>query len=185
MLIQTENTPNPNVIKFYPDCTVMEKGTADFKTMDQAMLSPLARRLFAIEGVCGVFLGSDYVAVTKAEDKLWPRLKPLILGGLMDCFLSGVPVQAKAVGKTAPVYDKKDPIIKQIIAVLDAEIKPFVAGHGGHIEFHSFINGVVYVDLQGACAGCPAASLTLKGGVERTLRQHVPEVNEVREVVNF
>lgn len=185
MFIQTEQTPNPASLKFLPGCEVMLQGTAEFTSLDAARAaSPLAARLLAIDGVQGVLLGRDFVTVSKREDANWVALKVLILGALMEHFTSGAPVmtdeaQAPAV-KTSPASDTDDEVVKQIKELLDTRIRPAVAADGGDIEFDSFTNGVVYLHMRGACAGCPSSTLTLKSGIENLLKHFVPEVVEVR-----
>lgn len=183
MFIQTEQTPNPATLKFLPGQRVMEKGTADFPDRDKADRSPLARRLFEIEGVTGVFLGSDFVTVTKAEDREWYILKPAILGVIMEHFTSGEPVVLpEGGGPAGEGGDEDDAIVAQIKELLDTRVRPAVAMDGGDIIFHGFENGVVYLHLQGSCAGCPSATATLKAGIENMLRHYIPEVVEVRAV---
>jgi Fe-S cluster biogenesis protein NfuA len=185
MFIQTESTPNPATLKFLPGQTVLDLGTADFPTPEAAGKSPLARRIFAVEGVTGVFLGNDFVTVTKAEGVLWEHLKPAILGAVMEHFQSGAPAIEGdgAVGGGHRAQDGEDAdIVKQIKDLLDTRVRPAVAQDGGDITFHGFDRGVVYLHMQGACAGCPSSTLTLKMGIENLLRHYIPEVTEVRPV---
>ena len=186
MFIQTESTPNPATLKFLPGQAVMELGTADFPTADAAQVSPLATRLFAVAGVTGVFFGSDFVTVTKGEDTEWDHIKPAILGGIMEHFLSGAPVIAGGAGAPASGHADYDPadeaVVGQIKELLDTRVRPAVAQDGGDITFHGFDRGVVYLHMQGACAGCPSSTLTLKMGIENLLRHFIPEVVEVRPV---
>lgn len=181
MFIQTEQTPNPASLKFLPGCEVMVRGTADFRAAEQAHVSPLAERLFRVHGVTGVFLGSDFVTVTKAEGILWPALKPLILGALMEHFTTGQPVMKNEdlLSPDAPLSADSD-VVTQIKELLETRIRPVVAADGGDIVFHSFENGVVLLEMRGACAGCPSSTMTLKAGIENLLRHFVPEVTEVR-----
>ena len=185
MFIQTESTPNPATLKFLPGQTVLEMGTADFPSADGATASPLAQRLFAVSGVTGVFFGSDFVTVTKAEANDWDHLKPAILGAIMEHFQSGQPVMsgngAKA-GGHAEHSGEDSHIVGQIKELLDSRVRPAVAQDGGDITFHGFDRGVVYLHMQGACAGCPSSTLTLKMGIENLLRHYIPEVTEVRPV---
>lgn len=184
MFIQTESTPNPATLKFLPGQEVLETGTADFPTAEAAAASPLARRIFAVEGVAGVFLGSDFITVTKADAVIWDHVKPAILGAIMEHFQSGAPVlegAASASGHRA--HDGEDgDIVRQITELLDTRVRPAVAQDGGDITFHGFERGVVYLHMQGACAGCPSSTLTLKMGIENLLRHYIPEVTEVRPV---
>ncbi len=181
MFIQTEETPNPATMKFLPGREVLGEGTLDMTSVDQAAASPLAQSLFGIEGVKGVFLGKDFITVTKSKEKSWVVLKALILAAIMDHFTSGKPVLAEA-GETAASATSDDPVVAKILELLDHKIRPAVAQDGGDIAFVNFEDGVVYLRLKGACAGCPSATLTLKAGVEAMLRRFVPEVKEVRQV---
>ena len=185
MFIQTETTPNPATLKFLPGETVLASGTADFPVAEQAAGSPLARRIFAVPGVSGVFLGSDFVTVTKTDAAAWDQIKPSILGAIMDHYQSGdqVMTQAQAAGGGHAEHDGPDvEIVNQIKELLDTRVRPAVAQDGGDITFHGFDRGVVYLHMQGACAGCPSSTLTLKMGIENLLRQYIPEVVEVRPV---
>ena len=182
MFIQTEQTPNPSTLKFLPGRVVMEKGTLDFAEVASARNSPLAKRLFAIEGVERVFFGSDFVTVTKAQDRDWQVLKPSILGGSMEHYTSGDPVVAassEAGGETAAAADD-DEVVAQIKELLDTRVRPAVAQDGGDIVFQDFRDGVVYLHMQGSCSGCPSSTATLKMGIENLLKHYVPEVVEVQ-----
>ncbi len=185
MFIQTESTPNPATLKFLPGQTVLDMGTADFPVPEAAESSPLAKRLFGVEGVTGVFFGTDFVTVTKAEGLEWDHLKPGLLGAIMEHFQSGEPVMGAdhqpASGHAE--HDGEDgAIVGQIKELLDSRVRPAVAQDGGDITFHGFDRGVVYLHMQGACAGCPSSTLTLKMGIENLLRHYIPEVTEVRPV---
>ncbi|KAB2883121.1 MAG: NifU family protein [Albidovulum sp.] len=184
MFIQTESTPNPATLKFLPGLAVLDSGTADFPAPETAAKSPLARRIFAVEGVAGVFLGSDFVTVTKAEAVLWEHIKPAILGAIMEHFQSGAPViEGERAESAHAEQDGPDgDIVRQIKELLDTRVRPAVAQDGGDITFHGFDRGVVYLHMQGACAGCPSSTLTLKMGIENLLRHYIPEVTEVRPV---
>ena len=187
MFIQTETTPNPATLKFLPGQTVLEAGTADFPTAEAAAKSPLARRLFAVAGVTGVFFGSDFVTVTKDAATSWDHAKPAILGAIMEHFQSGAPViegEAPAAGGHADHDGPDAAIVAQIKELLDTRVRPAVAQDGGDITFHGFERGVVYLHMQGACAGCPSSTLTLKMGIENLLRHYIPEVTEVRPVAS-
>lgn len=184
MFIQTESTPNPATLKFLPGQTVMGAGTADFPSPGTAGESPLATRVFAVNGVAGVFLGNDFVTVTKAEATEWDHIKPAILGAIMEHFQSGDPaLRGEAAEAGHADHDGPDgEIVDQIKELLDTRVRPAVAQDGGDITFHGFDRGVVYLHMQGACAGCPSSTLTLKMGIENLLRHYIPEVLEVRPV---
>ena len=184
MFIQTESTPNPATLKFLPGQAVLELGTADFPSAEAAAKSPLASRIFAAGGVAGVFLGTDFITVTKAEGVDWPHIKPQILGAIMEHFQSGAAVMEGAADAAhGSNFDAADSdIVNQIKELLDTRVRPAVAQDGGDITFHGFDRGVVYLHMQGACAGCPSSTLTLKMGIENLLRHYIPEVTEVRPV---
>jgi Fe-S cluster biogenesis protein NfuA len=184
LFIQTEQTPNPSTLKFLPGRVVMEKGTVDFADADTAHGSPLARRLFAVEGVERVFFGADFVTVTKAANQDWQLLKPSILGGIMEHYTSGEPVIAAGAdaaeqGAAAPDDDE---VVAQIKELLETRVRPAVAQDGGDIVFQDFRDGVVYLHMQGSCSGCPSSTATLKMGIENLLKHYVPEVVEVQAV---
>ncbi len=180
MFIQTEGTPNPSTLKFIPGCDVMGRaGTANFTTAEMAARSPLAVRLFETDGVEGVFLGGDFITVTKADDRQWETMKPMILGAIMEHFTDG---KAVIEGAQDDDDDANDGSIEaQIKELLDTRVRPAVAQDGGDIIFQSFESGIVYLRMQGACSGCPSSSMTLKSGVENMLKHYIPEVLEVRE----
>jgi len=185
MFIQTESTPNPATLKFLPGQTVLETGTADFPSAETADTSPLATRIFAVDGTTGVFLGNDFVTVTKQDGTEWDHIKPAILGAIMEHFQSGQPVMAGGADQSGGHADHEGPdgeIVVQIKELLDTRVRPAVAQDGGDITFHGFERGVVYLHMQGACAGCPSSTLTLKMGIENLLRHYIPEVIEVRPV---
>lgn len=184
MFIQTESTPNPATLKFLPGQTVMESGTADFLSPQAAEASPLAQRIFAVQDVEGVFFGNDFVTVTKSEGTAWEHIKPAILGAIMEHYQSGQPVilgENQASGHAEHDGPDKE-IVGQIKELLDSRVRPAVASDGGDITFHGFERGIVYLHMQGACAGCPSSTLTLKMGIENLLRHYIPEVLEVRPV---
>lgn len=183
MFIQTESTPNPATLKFLPGQEVLDMGTADFPSVEAAQTSPLARRIFATGQVTGVFLGTDFVTVTKAEDADWQHIKPAILGAIMEHFQSGAPVMEGAAQAAHAAHDGPDgDVVRQIKELLDTRVRPAVAQDGGDITFHGFDRGIVYLHMKGACAGCPSSTLTLKMGIENLLRHYIPEVLEVRPV---
>ena len=185
MFIQTESTPNPATMKFLPGQEVLPAGTADFPSAEAAGTSPLARRVFGVPGVTAVFFGTDFVTVTKAEDVAWDHVKPAILGAIMEHYQSGAPV-LEGTHQPASGHAEHDgpdgEIVRQIKELLDTRVRPAVAQDGGDITFHGFDRGVVYLHMQGACAGCPSSTLTLKMGIENLLRHYIPEVTEVRPV---
>ena len=179
MFIQTQDTPNPATLKFIPGVPVMDSGTADYPAADSAANSPLARRLFQVDGVRGVFLGGDFVAVTKEEQLDWFALKPSILAGIMEHYASGMPVEKTDAG-TDVVDEDEDEIVTQIKQLLDTRVRPAVAMDGGDIVFQGFDDGVVTLQMRGACQGCPSSTATLKMGIENMLRHYIPDVREVR-----
>jgi Fe-S cluster biogenesis protein NfuA len=182
MFIQTESTPNPATLKFLPGQAVMEKGTANFTSADEAATSPMALHLFSTEGVTGVFLGADFVTITKTEDKDWDIMKPLVLGAIMEHYQSGRPVMDGSLEVADDDDADDDGVVRQIKELIDTRVRPAVAQDGGDIIYHGFEEGIVYLRMQGACAGCPSSTATLKHGIENMLRYYVPEVQEVRAV---
>ena len=188
MFIQTEATPNPQTLKFLPGKVVLESGTADFRSAVDAEASPLAGRLFEIRGVTGVFFGYDFITVTK-DGPDWQHLKPAILGAIMEHFMSGAPVMASTAtaGETGQeageFYDKADEeLVLTIKELLDTRVRPAVAQDGGDITFKGFKDGKVFLNMKGACSGCPSSTATLRHGVQNLLRHFVPEVQEVEAV---
>lgn len=185
MFIQTETTPNPATLKFLPGVSVMPAGTADFTDAVEAERSPLAQALFTIPGVKAVFLGGDFVTVTKDEDKEWFVLKPSVLGTIMEHFVAKRPVildaQPAAEHASGQDYGEDSEIVEQIKELLDTKVRPAVAQDGGDIVFQGFDRGVVYLQMRGSCAGCPSSTATLKAGIENMLRHYIPEVVEVRQ----
>ena len=183
MFIETEGTPNPATLKFLPGRDVLGNATADFASAGAAARSPLATTLFALPGVVRVFLGADFVAVTKTDTVPWQALKPQVLGAIMEHFVAGRPVLVEQ-GRTAD--EDVDPadaeIVAQIKQLIDTRVRPAVAGDGGNIVFRGYRDGVVRLQMQGACSGCPSASATLKHGIENMLRHYVPEVQAVEQV---
>ena len=188
MFIETEATPNPATLKFLPGEDVMgARGTADFAGGEAAARSPLAASLFALDGVARVFLGADFVTVTKSEAADWAALRPRVLGAIMEHFMAGRPVLEGATeGDAADVEEDVDPadaeVVAQIKDLLDTRVRPAVAGDGGDIVFRGFRDGIVRLHMQGACSGCPSSRATLKHGVENMLRHYVPEVVAVEQV---
>lgn len=182
MFIQTENTPNPATLKFLPGQMVLESGTAEFKSPEFAGDSPLATRLFTLQGVTGVFFGRDFISVSKAGDTDWSVLKPMILGALMEHFSTGQPVISRVQKAPTATPAQDNEISMQIRELIETRVRPAVMMDGGDIEFESFEDGIVYVRMRGACSGCPSSTMTLKSGIENMLKHFVPEVTEVRPV---
>lgn len=188
MLIETELTPNPATIKFLPGRAVMENGTRDFADPEEAAASPLAEALFNLGDVTGVFFGRDFISVTAAPGVEWASLKPDVLGILLDHFAANMPLfHAPSAGFSVPAADEHpldDPadadIVDQIKELIETRVRPAVANDGGDIVYRGFQKGVVYLQMQGACSGCPSSSATLKNGIEQLLKHYVPEVTEVR-----
>ncbi len=186
MFIQTEDTPNPATMKFLPGQEVLgARSPVDFPDVSGAARSPLAQALFGVEGVKGVFLGRDFVTVTKDDRKDWPVLKPALLSAIMEHFVTGRATlrEGDAADDAATGTGGEDTaVIRQIREILDLKIRPAVAQDGGDITFHRFEDGVVYLQLKGSCAGCPSSTATLKSGVENMLKHYIPEVREVRQM---
>ena len=180
MFIQTETTPNPATLKFLPGQEVMSHGTANFADSSAAERSPLATRIFGVEGVTGVFFGSDFVTVTKGAVD-WNDIKPAVLGAIMDHFTSGDPIVTASAESTDDDVDD-DGVVMQIKELLETRVRPAVAQDGGDIIFHGFEDGIVHLEMHGACAGCPSSTMTLKHGIENMLRHYIPEVMEVRQI---
>jgi Fe-S cluster biogenesis protein NfuA len=182
MFIQTEGTPNPASLKFLPGRDVLGTGSVDMPDAESARQSPLAARLFQVEGVAGVFLGSDFITVTKRADKQWDTLKPALLGIIMEHFVANRPIVSGGVSSPTESAVEEDEIVSQIKELLDTRVRPAVAQDGGDIVFRGFDRGIVYVRLQGSCSGCPSSTATLRMGIENMLKHYVPEVMEVRAV---
>jgi Fe-S cluster biogenesis protein NfuA len=184
MFIETEGTPNPATLKFLPGRDVMGAGTADFASDAAAERSPLASALFALPGVSRVFLGSDFVTVSKSDVSSWQALKPEVLGVIMEHFVAGRPVLLgeEAAAAEEEIAPEDEEIVAQIKDLLDTRVRPAVAGDGGDIVFRGYRDGVVRLHMQGSCSGCPSSSATLKHGIENMLRHYVPEVVGVEQV---
>ncbi|MGZ8324639.1 MAG: NifU family protein [Rhodoplanes sp.] len=186
MFIQTEATPNPATLKFLPGRPVLPHGTLETRDKEEAAQSPLAARLFEIPGVGGVFFGSDFITVTRTGGD-WQQLKPAILGAIMAHFMSGAPLLANEGSVKADeddeFFEEKDAETVEIIKdIIENRVRPAVANDGGDITFRGFKEGVVYLNMKGACSGCPSSTATLKHGIQNLLRHYVPEVVEVRPV---
>ena len=184
MFIETEATPNPVTLKFLPGRQVMGTGTKDYRKSDTAGDSPLASRLFAVDGVEAVFFGADFITVTKGEVE-WQHVKPAILGAIMEHFLSGDPVLSDPTAQGGDTgeefFDEADQqIVDTIKELLETRVRPAVAQDGGDITFQGYRDGVVYLHMRGACAGCPSSTATLKHGIQNLLRHFIPEVEEVQ-----
>jgi Fe-S cluster biogenesis protein NfuA len=183
MYIQTEETPNPLVLKFIPGQVVMTQGTASFLKGDPCENSSFAKRLLSIEGVEGVFLGADFISITRDELNDWYILKPDIIGIVMEYFVAQKPVLDEAGAQSQKkLKEFSDPLCQQIQELIETRVRPAVAQDGGDIEFEDFVDGIVYLKLSGACSGCPSSSMTLKSGIENMLKYYVPEVVEVRQI---
>jgi Fe-S cluster biogenesis protein NfuA len=189
MFIQTERTPNPATLKFLPGVAVMGEGTRNFTGAASAAASPLAQALFDLGGVSGVFLGGDFITVTRSEGGAdWDELKVPVLAAIMQHFTSGAPllVAADAATDESAIGMADDPadadIIVQIKELIETKVRPAVARDGGDIVYHGFQKGVVYLQMQGSCSGCPSSTATLKGGIESLLKHYVPEVTDVRAI---
>lgn len=191
MLIETETTPNPATLKFLPGRTVMEAGTRDFATPEEAEASPLAETLFGLGDVTGVFFGKDFVSVTAAPGVDWVQLKPDVLATMLDHFSANMPLFKPGTaaginvpGEEAEFADNPEDadIVAQIRDLIDTRVRPAVANDGGDIVYRGFDQGKVYLQMQGACSGCPSSTATLKNGIEQLLKYYVPEVTEVRAV---
>ncbi|MCZ4272194.1 NifU family protein [Maritalea porphyrae] len=188
MFIQTEATPNPQTLKFLPGRDVLPGDPMDFRTPEAAQASPLATALFTIDGVTGVFMGGDFIAVTK-DDSDWSHIKPAILGSIMEHFMSGQPLlvdgaqDAKADASEDEFFEEADQEMVEVIKeLLDTRVRPAVAMDGGDIIFKGFKQGTVYLHMQGACSGCPSSTATLKNGIENLLRHFVPGVEDVQQI---
>ena len=183
MDIQTEFTPNPSSLKFLPGKIVMEKGTADFRNVEEAKRSPFALNLFKIDGVKGVFFGSDFISITKNDNHEWQTLKPSISETIIEYYKSGTAIMPQGEEDKTSASDTEDnEAVIKIKEILDTKVRPAVARDGGDITFHSFDNGIVYLNMKGSCSGCPSSTATLKRGIENMLKHYIPEVREVRPV---
>ncbi len=188
MFIQTEATPNPATLKFLPGRDVLPGGTLDIRDpYAAAQRSPLAGALFEIDGVSGVFYGSDFISVTKLDETDWSALKPAVLGTIMEHFTSGAPLlvegEAADGAEADEFFDADDAeIVDTIKDLLETRVRPAVAGDGGDIKFRGFREGTVYLAMKGSCQGCPSSTATLKHGIQNLLTHFVPEVLSVEQV---
>jgi len=183
MFIETEGTPNPATLKFLPGRDVMGAGTADFASAAATERSPLAAAIFNLPGVGRVFLGGDFISVTKTDATSWQALKPQVLGAIMEHFVAGRPVIEGGDEAADEDFSPDDEeIVAQIKELLDTRVRPAVAGDGGDIIFRGYRDGIVRLHMQGACSGCPSSSATLRHGIENMLRHYVPEVQRVEQV---
>ncbi|XP_062091799.1 nifU-like protein 4, mitochondrial [Humulus lupulus] len=186
MFIQTQSTPNPSSLMFYPGKPVMEVGSADFPNARAALNSPLAKALYGVDGITRVFFGSDFITVTKSEDTSWNVLKPQIFAAIMDFYSSGQPLfldSETAAAKDTAIHEDDSETVAMIKELLETRIRPAVQDDGGDIEYRGFDidTGIVKLRMQGACSGCPSSSVTLKSGIENMLMHYVPEVKAVEE----
>ena len=182
MFIQTEATPNPATLKFIPGRTVLDTGTMEFSSREAAARSPLAERLFGVQGVTSVFYGADFVTVTK-DDSDWQHLKPAILGAIMEHFMSGAPLinEGQADAAEDEFFEQADAeVVTTIKDLIETRVRPAVANDGGDITFKGFKEGIVYLHMKGACSGCPSSTATLRHGIQNLLKHYVPDVVEVR-----
>lgn len=181
MFIQTEATPNPQTLKFIPGVAVMPSGTAFYTSAEDAKPSPLARTLFDIDGVTAVFLAADFITITKRDDDHWEALKPIVLTCIMDHFVAGKLVITDQ--QSVISQEDESELVKQIRELIDTRVRPAVAQDGGDIIFKGFVDGIVQLELHGACSGCPSSTATLKNGIENMLKHYVPEVIAVEAVM--
>ena len=185
MFIQTEETPNPATLKFLPGREILKSGTMDFRSAEDTSHAPLAKRLFTLQGVTGVFFGKDFVSVTKSDDTDWSMLKSMVLAMLMEHLSTGQTIVNEAEMRYDAQEEEGDEVVMQIKELLETRVRPMVAMDGGDIVFDRFEDGIVFLQMQGACAGCPSSTATLKMGIENMLKHFIPEVEEVRPVDYF
>jgi len=185
MFIQTEETPNPQSLKFIPDgADVMKEGTAEFKNKEQAAKSPLADDLFKIEGVAAVFFGSYFITITKDENVDWKKIKTEILATIMDFFVAGKEILTLQEKSSNDADENDSDIVKQIKELIEIKVRPAVAMDGGDIIFRGFEEGIVQLELKGSCSGCPSSTITLKNGIENMLKHYIPEVVGVEQIMD-
>jgi Fe-S cluster biogenesis protein NfuA len=184
MFIETEGTPNPATLKFLPGQEVLPGRSADFPDADAALISPLANTLFGLPGVARVFLGADFITVTKSDAAEWQALRPQVLGAIMEHFVAGRPVMSDlATAAAEDVLPEDQEIVDQIKDLLETRVRPAVASDGGDIIFRGFRDGVVSLEMQGSCSGCPSSTATLKHGIENMLKHYIPEVRSVTQAL--
>lgn len=191
MFIQTEETPNPDVLKFLPGEVLVEGKGLEFKTKEDAFASPFAQKIFDVMGVRSIYIGIDFVSITKDSKKDWFVLKPLLLSTMIDALTMGLPIYEASLDRSIKEKIEKkeilrtkaeEEIIDQIKDLLETRVKPAVAQDGGDIQFFDYESGIVYLEMRGACAGCPSSTATLKAGIENMLRYYIPEIQEIRAV---
>ena len=175
MIIEIQETPDNNVINFFPQQSLLREGTAEFVDAKSLRKSPLAEQIFDLGGITSLFITPEMISVTKKEEASWEELKPLIMAEIMDFLSTGEEV-------VVPQTDNEDTILNQITSLLNARIRPAVKKDGGDIRFLKFEDGIVWVEMQGSCKGCPYAMRTLKDGVEKILKAYIPQVSEVRNI---
>ncbi len=189
MFIQTEYTPNPDTVKFLPGTEVMESGVAEFTNEDQAKTSRLAGQIYALGNITRIFYGANFISVTKTDDAEWDLLKTRVMAAMMDHQMTGLPLFEEGhtpnAQDTQSANEEDNELVKQIKELIETRVRPMVAQDGGDIIFNRFEEGIVYLQMRGACAGCPSSTLTLKSGIENMLRHYVPEVLEVRQVEEY
>ncbi len=183
MFIQTEETPNPNTLKFLPGQPVMTRGVVEFKSVEAAGGSMLAQKLMGLDGVTGVFYGADFISITKLDGTEWDAIKTRVMAAIMDHYMTGLPLFREGMDPQDQAVEDSDDdeLTVQIKELLETRVRPMVAQDGGDIVFDRFEEGIVYLTMRGACAGCPSSTMTLKSGIENMLRHYVPEVLEVRQ----
>ena len=187
MFIQTEETPNPSTLKFLPGKILLENGTLEFKSQEEAAKNSLASKLFVDENVKGVFIGKDFLTVTKSESVEWEILKPSLLSSILEYFSSGgeienFEIETKSEEKKIKYTKKDQEIVNKINELLEERIKPAVAQDGGDINFVKLQKGIVFLELRGACSGCPSSTITLKSGIENMLKYYIPEIQSVEAI---
>lgn len=182
MFIQTQETPNPQTLKFIPGIQVLKSGTLSYNFGEECNTSPLAATLFEVEGVKGVFLAEDFISITKDPDAEWDTLKPLVLTSMMDHFLTKKPIILEEAFTDNQVQEESSETAQEIKNLIETRVRPAVAGDGGDIIYKGFEDGIVYVELHGACSGCPSSTITLKSGIENMLKHYIPEVKGVEAV---
>lgn len=182
MFIQTQETPNPQTLKFIPGVQVLKEGTLTYHLGEDCSTSPLAAALLEVEGVKGIFLTENFISVTKDPSAEWSILKPIVLASVMDHFVAQKPVIIEGAFNAYSDNEEDDEAVKQIKELIETRVRPAVANDGGDIIYKGFKDGVVFVELHGACSGCPSSTITLKSGIENMLKHYIPEVKGVESV---